>query len=265
MIFITVTATGVIREMGVGVTEPLLLECDDAEKYVVKFQTNPEGPKVLISEFVSHRLAQIFHIPLTHFSLINVSEDIVLNNPRFANISKGIQFGSSFQNIAAPFSAKMLGTVSNSHIIPDIVAFDFLVGNDDRAGNRGNLLFVKPFHAQLSICVIDYSHAFFSPLWDQVMLNQKKAEFDLTIMNRVVYQRLVPYINGNKPFDRFLNNLSRIDKGTIKAILDEVPDEWSLSNDDSAALAEFLIFRCGSMEALLAQLKRYLPYWKGVS
>lgn len=264
MIFITAIATGVIREMGVGVTEPLLLECDDAEKYVVKFQTNPEGPKVLISEFVSHKLAQIFQIPVSHFSLINVPDDIVLNNPDFANISKGIQFGSRFQNIASPFSAKILSTVVNSSIIPDIVAFDFLVGNNDRAGNKGNLLFV-PSHGQLSICVIDYSHAFFSPLWDQVMLNQKKAEFDLTIMTRVVYQKLVPFINGNKPFDRFLNNLARIDKGTIKAILDEVPDEWGLSSEESAALAEFVIFRCSYMETLLAQLKRYLPYWKGVN
>lgn len=243
-------------------TNPVLLDCERDTSYVVKLQTNPEGPHVLAAELICYQLALRMGLPVPAFALVEVPDQLVAINPG-AGLSVGLHFGSEFVRNAFPApSLNILGRAKNLWVVPDIVGFDYWVYNSDRAYNSGNLLFAQNRDA-FELLMIDFSHAFWGAIWTAVELAYRKTEFDSSWFAQPVYARLVPHINGNSPFYRFLKRFAELADDDLVDIIATVPECWGLASDERRDLADFLISRKQALPRVLSdELSAYLPLWK---
>src|ERR1700687_6141642 len=83
------TARRHIRKMRGG-AQSHLLEADDGQFYIVKFQNNPQHRRILVNELVASVFLKYLQISTPDAALIHVSEEFVKNNPDGA-----IELGSS--------------------------------------------------------------------------------------------------------------------------------------------------------------------------
>jgi len=92
-----------IRRMRGG-AQAQLMRCEDEAFYVVKFQNNPQGTRVLANELLGTRLAARLGLPVPAAAVVEVrenliaqTEDLVIQLPRGrARCAPGRQFGSRF-------------------------------------------------------------------------------------------------------------------------------------------------------------------------
>lgn len=261
-----ITALGIARPL-VGACQPVLMHCSGDTRYVVKLTDNPERSAALIGEWVCYQLAGDLEVPVPEYALVNVPPELAdVSTNDIPWITPGVHFGSRFAHKAIRNPPEKLSRRAvNVRDIPSILAFDYLVYNRDRASNEGNLLYTETSEGW-GVTAIDFSHAFYSPLWllEDTMLRQRVNEFDPNLLNGRVYRRLLPFINGHSPFDSFVSSLSRLNLDRIRHIIDTVPEEWGLSPEKGAALAGFLVERAKQLpQQLHNNLKNHLPYWKG--
>lgn len=254
-----------------GQTKPFLIRCDDGNQYYVKFKENPESSRVLINEFVCTKIAEIIDIPITPNKFVQIDAHFIqLYGPTIQQhigevISAGLHFGSLKVDKAYPItSSKMIANSVNTDCLSTILMFDHLVGNGDRVSNKGNILMNG---VSKEITVIDHSHAFeLGPIWDEHQLrrlvNQPILPLDLT---GYVYSKWVPHINGNSPFSHFFQNLTRLTLQEMSHIIDDVPDEWIITDSEKEALLIYLEYRKDNVHMIPQLLKPSLPHWKGGS
>jgi hypothetical protein len=252
-----------------GCTKPYYITCDDGEQYVVKFKENPESSRVLANEFVCAEIADLLELPLSAPKLINVDESFVQDFSGEISlhigdtITSGLHFGTkkikkTFQ-ITTPH---MLENANNINCIPEIIIFDQLIGNKDRDSNGGNLLYDASLN---KIVLIDHTHTFdLGPLWNAHELRRRiSLPFELYPFTGFVYRKLVPYVRGNNPFSSILGKLERLTEDNLWHIIDRIPEEWNVNNDEKAALHEYLLDRHNRIEEVLPIIKPHLPFWKG--
>ncbi len=92
-----------IRRMRGG-AQAHLMRCDDSHYYVVKFQNNPQHPRVLANEMLGTRLAGRLGLPTTPVEVIEVREDLIAATADLvmqlgmgrASCRAGLQFGSRY-------------------------------------------------------------------------------------------------------------------------------------------------------------------------
>src|SRR5260221_8329560 len=76
-----------------GGTQPHLMRCSDDKYYVIKFQKNPQGSRVLANDLIGTRLAERMGLPVAPCKLI--SEDC-------APFSKYLYFETPKGNVPCP-------------------------------------------------------------------------------------------------------------------------------------------------------------------
>ncbi|MGH9366581.1 MAG: HipA family kinase, partial [Thermoanaerobaculia bacterium] len=65
-----------IRRMRGG-AQAHLMRCDDAFYYVVKFQNNPQHPRILVNEYMGTRLAARLGLPTPHTAVVEVPQSLI--------------------------------------------------------------------------------------------------------------------------------------------------------------------------------------------
>jgi hypothetical protein len=116
-----------IRRMRGG-AQAHLMRCADGNYYVVKFQNNPQGRRILANELLSSRLAARMGLPVAGAETVEVrrglierTDDLVIQLGRGREpCAEGLQFGSRFPGDPA-----------------DTVVYDFLP--DEQLRETGNL------------------------------------------------------------------------------------------------------------------------------
>src|ERR1700686_2528619 len=92
-----------IRKMRGG-AQAQLMRCGDDGYYVVKFQNNPQGPRILANELLATRLAARIGLPTPPVAVVEVREELIaytddlvmqLGRGR-APCQAGLQFGSRY-------------------------------------------------------------------------------------------------------------------------------------------------------------------------
>jgi hypothetical protein len=264
-----VTAKRAISPIKNGVTKPYFVTCDDGETYAVKFKQNPFGARALVNEYICAQIAISLNLPLASPSLVRVDSNFI--NDYSDDISKhigeevktGYHFGSKKIKKVFPVStSEMLESANNIEKVPDILLFDHWVCNIDRDWNGGNLLFDA---SNMELVIIDHTHAFeLASIWTANDLNLKIGEpFRIFDFDGKVYNKLVPFINGNEPFHSIINKILRLTREDLWDIISNVPQDWQVSHEDRIALLEYLLDRKNRIKELLPKLKPLLPYWKG--
>jgi hypothetical protein len=92
-----------IRRMRGG-AQSHLMRCSDGNYYVVKFQNNPQHPRVLVNELLGTNLAALLGLPTTPVAIIEVTEDLIWLTPDLCvemprtriPCKHGLQFGSRY-------------------------------------------------------------------------------------------------------------------------------------------------------------------------
>lgn len=183
-----VNARRFIRKMRGG-AQAHLLEADDGNCYVVKFQNNPQHRRILVNEFLAAEILTHLQIAIPGHQIVRLSSEFLAANPevylqtgtRRTSIPPGWHFGSRFPgnpDVLAVYDFipdSLLGQVANSDHFLAILAFDRWVANAD---GRQSIFFraqlndwlrrpgIPPQKLGFLVLMIDHGFAFNGPHWD---------------------------------------------------------------------------------------------------
>ena len=245
------------NKLGNGVTIPYVVWCSDGKSYVVKFPGNPSGKRTLVNEYVSSRLCRILKLPIMDFQLINVKKenyiDSMKNDIEFLD---GTAFGTVYDPDALPvLNPGLIAKTDNNNDAIKVLIFDLLIGNKDR--NKGNLM-INSYGKNL--VMIDHTHVFsLETLWDEIQLPRFYYEkFSIDNLNKFNYVNIIESLNVNEVFykelHKFIQDVKNIKECEIKSILNDIPDDWDVTEKEKKALMNYIINRFKRVDEILEML-----------
>lgn len=237
-----------------GCTNPYIAWCDDGNTYVVKLPGNPEGKKALINEFVASKLCDILELPNLKYNLISVSANNYNSNMNeYVECIDGTAFGTVYDdNLLLVLNPKQIFEVINNNDAIKIIIFDLLIGNNDR--NKGNLMIDS---VTKKLTIIDHSHIFeLETLWDAVQLERITNEkFDVSKLNQYNYNNLIESVNYSQEMYKelydFVNKIKKVKKEQIIGIIDLIPADWNITNEEKNALVNYIYNRFQRIDEIL--------------
>jgi len=251
-----VRALAVVRRMR-GRSHPWLLWCDDGCYYVVKFQNNPQHPRILANEMLASRLAQMIGLPVPAPAVVVIPPELVEGEPalefnsgnRSERCVAGLHFGSRFpgppeQTIVVDFLPDMLlRRVDN--LVPLFVGgfvFDKWTCNCD--GRQVVFFRHKDGTAYAySGLLIDQGFCFNGGQW-----NFPDSPIRSLYPRRAVYDS----VTGLQSFEPFLSRIRSLDLPNIEGCLADIPSEWCLPDPQGLhALVKRLYTRRGRLADLV--------------
>ena len=121
--------------------------------------------------------------------------------------------------------------------------FDVVVGNNDR--NPGNIMINLK---NQSFVIIDHSHVFVhGTVWDKNNLHDLiGVPIDISRLNRVTYNTLISPNNiaSNRTIiDMYIDGLKLITRDKINVIIKNIPEDWSITEEEKVVLENFLVDR----------------------
>jgi hypothetical protein len=139
-----VAATRYVTPLREGGSLPAVMETDDLGTYVVKFRGAGQGPKALVAEVISGRLARGLGLAVPDLVGVQVDPALAPGEPDqeiqdLLRASEGLNLGVDFLPGALDFDA--LGSGVDNSTAGEILWFDALVGNADRSWRNPNMLF----------------------------------------------------------------------------------------------------------------------------
>lgn len=261
-----IKAQNYVRKIPAGVTSPFILTCDDGA-YVCKVGDDDSECRHLINEFIGYHLAVLLEVPIPNAALLKIDQSLIESVPdlKDRNVRSTILFGSKLVEPAMPkINPALIERIINTDDIPSIILFDQIIFNNDRAKNDGNLLFdIK----QKKLLAIDHSHIFRDGLlWTDSSLRSINEERKYLIDNfqGKYYKLLLPFVNGNNPFNKILNKLSFIKFAHVSLIVDSIPVEWGITELEATELKSFIWHRISNVGLILKEIQNQCPQWKGV-
>jgi len=223
-----------IRRMRGG-SQAKLLRCSDGGYYVVKFQNNPQGVRILANELLATLLAKKLGLPVSEPAIVEVHPRLVKyaaglvieeRNGR-TPCRSGLCFGSRYAGdrgtacrlqLVHDLLPESLARVENISDFAGMLAFDKWTGNkDDR-----QVVFTpeedgtpcRSYRARM----IDQGHCFNASLWN-FPDNPRYGVYS----RRAVYAS----ISGMNAFERWLCPLEHeIDRSVLDGAAQEIPPEW---------------------------------------
>ncbi len=230
-----------VRRMRGG-SQAQLLRCSDGAYYVVKFQNNPQGVRILANELLAALLAEKLGLPVPESAIVDVSPDLIRHTAELV-VDRGWQrvpcrpglcFGSRWgANQAFPngvgnlydfLPPDQLRAVENLSDFLGMLVFDKWTGNaDDRQA-----IFVRSHRASpFRTFMTDNGFCFNGSNWDFAA----RPKYGL-FWGRIVYERA----KGFDAFEPWLSHLEHdINLSVITGAAQEIPPEWHGSRHDSLA------------------------------
>lgn len=235
-----------IRRMRGG-SQSHLMRCSDNAYYVVKFQGNPQGTRILVNEFLGTQLAERLGLPTTPFALCYVSEKLIQLTPdlcvetasgRIPCVS-GLQFGSRYpldlKRVAVwnSLSDRQLVEVENLRDFRGMLVFDKWTCNTD---GRQTIFYQSAPNAPHQAVMIDQGFCSNGADW-----NFRDAPLRGLYARHSVYK----HVRGMDDFEPWIERLESqiVDAMVLVEIADTIPPEWYESD-------------WGSLQRLLEQLDR---------
>jgi hypothetical protein len=249
-VFLIATYPNAVRydgPLGASATRPHLLGFDDGNRYVTKFRGNPEGDKVLASEYIASELIRELAFAGIPSKIVTVDAAFISNQPELTGLTAGLQFGSFHERDNQPFSPAAISRLTNRDDLPQVLVFDTYVVNGDR--HPGNILLVEdPTRSSLAyrFAMIDHSHIFGTPRWDSHSLRSFHG-YSTVPISALNYGHVGAKFDV---FEPFLSRLEALAPSTIQSIIDGIPSEWGVPSTDRAALKDFLEVRRSSVRPI---------------
>ena len=229
-----VVAVEYVRRMRGG-SQAHLLRCSDGEYYVVKFQNNPQGTRILANELLAAVLASRFGLPIPESAIVDVTEILIKRTDDLTiqigrgNVpcSPGLCFGSRLPSEAGPYGIRV--PIAIQSFLPDcppqkiinnaefvrMLVFDKWTCNSDCR----QVMFTRASGAQdYSVTMIDNGFCFNGVEW--TFLNLPKGGLS---PRPSAYET----VRGIDSFEQWIQVLED-DAGIqlLDRLADEIPPEW---------------------------------------
>lgn len=182
------TAQRFLRKMRGG-AQSHLLEADDRQFYIVKFQNNPQHRRILVNELVASVLLNYLQISAPDCALLNVPEEFLRANPEISltlgshriPVRPGWHFGSRYPGDPDRTAVydfvpdSLLAQVANLHEFLSILVFDKWAANADgrqcifhraRVRDWSPHTAAAPPKAAFVALMIDHGFIFNGPHWE---------------------------------------------------------------------------------------------------
>jgi hypothetical protein len=225
---------------------------DDEKPYVMKPLNNHQHPRVVLNELLGARLMNLIAVPNAGGWVADVPAEV--GSALAYNGTDGV-LGPAFCNLLVDPSFDqadeiMKNLTDSCAIAKAVVAATWAVNHDGR-----QVRFVRVAGTEsYSPIFIDQGFYFGNPVWGRDSL-QRTAE-DRTVRGVLPGTTLPP----RGCFDQVLEDLARIEVEDLQAMTEDVPDEWSFSEEDREALIDYLLRRARLVpEVMSEQMKRGLP------
>jgi hypothetical protein len=283
-----------VRRMRGG-AQSHLLRCEDDHYYIVKFQNNPQGVKILANELLGTRLAARLGLPVPAAAVVEVSEYFVKHTQelniqlaRSRTVCKpGPSFGSRYPGHPASvvvydfLPEEQLRAVQNISAFAGMLAFDKWTCNTNgrqavffKASGRSigaphqapsqPTTFQAPSHSEATspgayqALMIDQGFCFNAADWGFP---------DAPLRGIYIRERVYETVTGMESFDPWLG---RIEQNVTEAMLEEaageIPPQWyNFESDSLYRMLEMLYRRRTRVRDLLDATRRCarnpFPYW----
>lgn len=242
----------IIRPMGVGITKPYEVECENEKKYVAKFPGNPEGDRVLINEYICAELAKLFGLPVPNYKLVKIE-----NIEEYVSQLEGIQMvnGTVFcsekieKSVPVPNYLALTYTTNAIDALKTLI-FDVIIGNNDR--NPGNMLLNLK---NRTFVMFDHSHVFiYGAVWDKNNVNDLIGkEISINSLNNKTFNTLISSnnISSNKKIIReYIDVIKNIKDQDVDEILNGIPNDWFITIEEKDAIKSFILDRINRVEEI---------------
>ena len=240
-----------IRRMRGG-AQSHLMRCADSNYYVVKFQNNPQHPRVLVNDWLGTRLAEMIGLPVPVADIVDVHPWLIENSPelrielcgRQTMITSGASFGSRY--VVPPTEGEvydylpetMIGRVRNLPSFAGILAFDKWTCNAD---GRQAAFWKRRGERKFTASFIDQGYCFNAGEWTF-------PDYPL----RGVYARNEVYesVRGWESFEPWLSSIEKMEEDVVWSLAGEIPPEWYGGEwEELEKLARALIARRGTVRS----------------
>jgi len=161
----------VLKQYHTGGHQPLLVQCDDQNKYVIKQDQGTEPPMYIIREFIACFLLENWKIPVPPCAFIKMANKELDANPVFQKPEHLAHyyrhkycFGSQYIEKAILVEQANIGSgkkafkaIKNPKDVLRVFLFDHWTVNEDRSTTNYNLLLIPDRTGQLVVAI---DHAF---------------------------------------------------------------------------------------------------------
>ena len=252
-----VLAVQAIRRMRGGAQSQMMLGAD-GRLWVVKFQNNPQGERVLANEFIATRLAEAVGLTVPQTDVMEVSGWLIANSPEMwvdvgrgerRRCSDGLQFGSAFVGGLMPgqvvdyLPEEMLAGVRNVAEFAGMLVIDKWTGNTN---GRQAVFARKARERKYRATFIDQGFCFHANSWT----------FPDSPL-RGVYPRNVVYegVTGWASFEPWLSKVESMEADALFRVAEQVPVEWYGDPVALETLIETLMARRGRVRELISAFR----------
>ena len=217
----TVTVMRYILPLREGGSLPALAEADDDFKYVLKFRGGGHGVKMLISELLGGKIAEVLGLQIPELVFANLDVDFGRTEgdeeiQDLLKFSEGLNLGLHYLSGAIAFDT----SVKTDHeLASKIVWLDAFITNIDRTYKNTNLLM---WHKEL--WVIDNGASFY--------FHHNWQNFDAAAKTPFKYIKehvLLPRASKLDEADAFAKTV--LNDEIFREIVNLIPDEWLHWND----------------------------------
>lgn len=253
-----VTARRYLKAVGIGVTRPRLLEADDGRIYVVKFANNRLGPKVLVNEFIAKRFNDCVPLCFPPAEVIEITADFLERVPKLTRcgVQAGLHFASRYIKRARYLERYNFEFIVNKKQIAAVMLFDHLMHNYDRTLNHKNMIVTRE-PGGYRLYAIDNSHLFGSGRWQSDRLPLLAERIKLN--RRRVYGTLLRHCFTPVDLRRYAAAFKDMTKAEWERIIDDVPRQWLVNDDDRTALKQYMNRRFCLIDEICDRLVASLP------
>lgn len=254
-----------LRKMRGG-SQAHLIEANDGQHYVVKFQNNAQHRRILINELVCSGLLERLGLPVAHGLPILLTPEFCAAHPA-ADVEIG---GESRPPVPVPgwhFASRFPGHPDRTavfDILPDTLlrtpewadvfvaslVFDRWIANAD---SRQMIFHKRPGKGKLKIELIDNGYAFNGPYWEL-----------LDAPAQALYHRSVVYQHGQfwSTLNSWQDRILYLDDAAIDAASRPVPGQWFEEDEDAfATLLARLYARRRRIHELVSATVKARPSW----
>jgi hypothetical protein len=258
-----------VRRMRGG-AQAHLMRCDDEGYYVVKFQNNPQGLRILANELLGTRLAARLGLPTPAAAVVEVREELIAQTEDLviqlgrgrAPCQAGRQFGSRYPG--APAETVVYDFLPDEPLREAVNIADFcgmLVFDKWTCNTNGRqaIFFRAPGEARYRAQMIDQGFCFNAGDWNFP---------DAPLRGLYARHRVYESVQGIEAFEPWLARLeSKITDAVVGECADEVPPEWYEFEQDAfeKMLAHLLRRRMLVRDLILAAWKstaQPFPNWR---
>lgn len=215
-----------------GETQPQLMRANDGNLYVVKFQNNPQGVKILANELLGALLAMMLDLPIAPVAVIEVSETMVsLSECMSIRIvhsdvpcQPGLCFGAQFRLDGRFWPPDLITpeAMVNAADFAGMLVFDKWTGNAD---GRQVALVPTDDHSGYRAIMIDQGLCFYGDAW---------TFHDASLQGVAHFPRIYEQVRSLDDFEPWLTRLEEgISLEMLRYAADAIPPEWYRYREDA--------------------------------